>query len=82
MPLSVVGSPVIIGIYDSDDEMPSRKRGSCNDDDDGLKPTKKCHANSFQEVMNIPDDSDSSDQFDALRYDQWRLQDFGNMGHS
>ncbi|KAF7137817.1 hypothetical protein RHSIM_Rhsim07G0084200 [Rhododendron simsii] len=60
------GSPVIIGIYDSDDEKPSRKRGSCNDDDDGLKPTKKCHANSFQEVMNIPDDSDSSDQFDAL----------------
>ncbi|KAG5539575.1 hypothetical protein RHGRI_019941 [Rhododendron griersonianum] len=45
------GSPVIIGIYDSDDEMPSRKRGSCNDDDDGLKPTKKCHSNSFQESL-------------------------------
>ncbi|KAI8546234.1 hypothetical protein RHMOL_Rhmol07G0101400 [Rhododendron molle] len=59
------GSKVVIEIDDSDDEMPTRKRGLSNDDSEDVKPTKKRHTKLLIELMDEPDGSDSSDTGDS-----------------
>ncbi|XP_058222924.1 uncharacterized protein LOC131332643 isoform X2 [Rhododendron vialii] len=59
------GSMVVIEIDDSDDEMPTRKRGLSIDDSENVKPTKKHHTKSLIELMDEPGGSDSSDTGDS-----------------
>lgn len=56
---------VVIEIDDSDDEMPTRKRGLSNDDSEDVKPTKKRHSKLLVELMDEPDGLDSSDTGDS-----------------
>lgn len=56
---------VVIEIDDSDDEMPTRKRGLSNDDSEDVKPTKKRCMKSLVELMDLRGGSDSSDTGDS-----------------
>lgn len=56
---------VIIEIDDSDDEMPTGKRGLSNDDNEGMRPNKKRLTKLLEELTDMPDDSDYSDSGDS-----------------